>query len=259
MTLKCSLLAAIAAGSVLFPVALPASPVVQVDTAEFDAGILQEATTTIIKHTFLIKNPGDSLLVISEVRPSCGCTTVGFDSIIPPGKTGHVTVEVNTENFKEGAFEKIVTVISNANKYSPYRLHIKGVKLNIIITEPASAKFNAGKGRDTGATILLKTDRKNFSVTSVIFHPRQDTNEPLNWQSAIPMSFSLTRMPDTVEAEPAVSGKTAPVEPRRSIYKLQIPYSLKGGNTLYGQLTVTTNIPEKPELKINAEIEPVKP
>jgi hypothetical protein len=47
----------------------PTGPMISVDTEEFDAGTLKASTTGSVKHAFKIKNTGDSVLVIRDVRP----------------------------------------------------------------------------------------------------------------------------------------------------------------------------------------------
>jgi hypothetical protein len=44
-------------------------PMISVDTEEFDAGTLKASSTGSIKHVFKVKNTGDSVLVIRDVRP----------------------------------------------------------------------------------------------------------------------------------------------------------------------------------------------
>ena len=89
-----------------------------VDTIDYNAGAVREGVMPLtITHTFRIRNTGDSMLRLTSVRPGCGCTTVGFDSIIPPGKTGAVTVNVNAQGFGGGEFHKGVTVEFNGGRY----------------------------------------------------------------------------------------------------------------------------------------------
>lgn len=258
MSLRNLLVVFIATGSVALTASLSAAPQIAVDSADFDVGVIKEGYSTSIRHSFLVTNPGDSLLLIEEVRPGCGCTTAGFDSVIPPGKIGRIKVEVNTEHFPEGEFQKRISITSNALNNSPFNLTIRGIKRNIISTDPDAVNFHAGIGRDTGVTILLKTDRKDFSVIGVTFSPNQN-NDALGWRSSIPMAFSLTKIPDTVEAGAAVSKTGTPAVLPVFVYKLKIPGSPNSKEEVYGQLVITTNLPEKPELKISGMVEASKP
>jgi hypothetical protein len=45
------------------------SPEISVDSANFDLGIIHSGKITSAKHAFKIKNTGDSVLVIKQVKP----------------------------------------------------------------------------------------------------------------------------------------------------------------------------------------------
>ncbi len=74
---------------------------------------------------FVIKNTGDKPLIISNVAPSCGCTTPDWtkDPILP-GKTGKIKVHYNTQILN--SFQKIVEVYSNDPKNGRSVVYIKG-------------------------------------------------------------------------------------------------------------------------------------
>lgn len=76
-----------------------------------DFGKLKEGDAAIAEFAF--KNTGDKPLIIQNVRPSCGCTTPYWSKDpINPGKG------------RPGAFNKSITVTSNAGKEV---LYIKGI------------------------------------------------------------------------------------------------------------------------------------
>ena len=68
---------------------------------------------------------GDKPLIISEVKPSCGCTTPEWskDPILP-GKSTQIKVGYNTGI--KGAFNKLIEVYSNDPQNSRSVLYIKG-------------------------------------------------------------------------------------------------------------------------------------
>lgn len=62
---------------------------------------------------FTFKNVGNEVLIISDVRKSCGCTTPTWSKEpILPGQTGEIKVGYDTKNI--GQFSKTITVLSNA-------------------------------------------------------------------------------------------------------------------------------------------------
>jgi hypothetical protein len=67
-----------------------------------------------VMHSFDFRNEGDAPLVIDQVRPSCGCTTLKDwpREPIGPGEGGTITVEFNSTGFP-GPIEKTVQVSTN--------------------------------------------------------------------------------------------------------------------------------------------------
>jgi len=76
-----------------------------------------------VTHEFKFTNDGTSALVISDVKPSCGCTTPDWTrEPINPGESGSIKATYNAAS--TGAFNKTITVSSNTG--SPVVLRIKG-------------------------------------------------------------------------------------------------------------------------------------
>jgi hypothetical protein len=83
---------------------------------------------------FKFRNSGKSPLIISEVKGQCGCTTLpdGWPKEpIMPGASGTIKVKYDTQ--RVGAFDKKVTITSNA-KTASKQVTIKGV-----VKAPAAA------------------------------------------------------------------------------------------------------------------------
>ena len=75
---------------------------------------------SVFKFTNMMKKP----LVISNVKPSCGCTVANWTKTpVLHGKTGVITLHYNTKI--PGTFNKTITVRSNA-KNGTVILRIKG-------------------------------------------------------------------------------------------------------------------------------------
>ncbi|MEY4274872.1 MAG: hypothetical protein RL638_1820, partial [Bacteroidota bacterium] len=64
-------------------------------------------------YSFEFTNTGKAPVVISNVQPSCGCTTPEWTrEPIMPGKTGKVTASYNSTG-RPGNFNKSITVVNN--------------------------------------------------------------------------------------------------------------------------------------------------
>ncbi|MDX1470210.1 MAG: DUF1573 domain-containing protein [Flavobacteriaceae bacterium] len=76
------------------------------------------------ERVFKFTNTGDEVIVISNVKTSCGCTVPSFPKEpILPGQTGEITVKYDTKRI--GSFSKTLSVISNASNPTQ-TLKIKG-------------------------------------------------------------------------------------------------------------------------------------
>ncbi len=72
-----------------------------------------QAAGATVEHMFVVTNTGDQTLEISDIVPSCTCTTVMPNKAeLEPGKSIGITVSVDTTGFT-GLTERIATLKSN--------------------------------------------------------------------------------------------------------------------------------------------------
>ncbi|PHS10337.1 MAG: hypothetical protein COA88_02530 [Kordia sp.] len=104
------------------------------ETASANSGVFDFKTETIDygavnkntdgNRTFTFKNTGDSPIIITSVKGSCGCTVATKPSKpIMPNETAVIGVKYDTK--RVGPFSKTITVVSNASEKSKV-LRIKG-------------------------------------------------------------------------------------------------------------------------------------
>lgn len=90
------------------------SAIIEFDTKEYDFGTITEGEK--VEGVFNIKNTGKVDLIITSVKPSCGCTTPNWTKdAIAPGTTGEIKFVFNSAN-RVGKQNKSITVKSNAEK-----------------------------------------------------------------------------------------------------------------------------------------------
>lgn len=87
--------------------------------SNFDFGKVKKGDK--VQHVYEITNTGSNPLVISEVKPGCGCTVPDFTKEpIMPGKKGKITLHFDSTNF-DGNVNKYADVFANVEK-TPIKL-----------------------------------------------------------------------------------------------------------------------------------------
>ena len=106
-----------------------------------------------ITQDFEIRNDGSTDLVISDVKPACGCTVANYDRTIAPGKTGKVHVVVDTANFS-GPVAKGVTVFTNDASNPQVELTVRAKIEPYIAVKPGFARYTIVKDEAKEGTIV---------------------------------------------------------------------------------------------------------
>ncbi|WP_027001138.1 DUF1573 domain-containing protein [Hugenholtzia roseola] len=84
---------------------------IQFDNPVYNFGTVSEGTE--VEHTFEFTNTGDSPLIISDVKPSCGCTTPDYTKEpIAPNQKGKIVLKFDSKG-KAGNNDKATTVFAN--------------------------------------------------------------------------------------------------------------------------------------------------
>ncbi|NIF03846.1 DUF1573 domain-containing protein [Chryseobacterium sp. Tr-659] len=101
------------------PVSNEPSTTVALSENNFDFGKIKKGDK--VEHVYEVTNTGKNPLIISEVKPGCGCTAPDFTKEpIMPGKKGKVTLHFDSSSF-DGNVQKYADVFANVEK-SPIRL-----------------------------------------------------------------------------------------------------------------------------------------
>lgn len=96
---------------------------IEFDKTVHDFGTVNEGE--VVEATFIVKNTGKSDLIITHVRPSCGCTVpVWSKDPIKPGDSSKIVAKFNTAG-KPNRQSKTITLTTNTLKGSEV-LRIKG-------------------------------------------------------------------------------------------------------------------------------------
>lgn len=106
-------------------------PVMNLDKTVHDFGTIENGTPveTIFKYT----NTGNSMLVVSNIKSTCGCTVPSnYTREVAPGETGEFTVKFNGKG--NGKVTKSLTITSNTEKGTEV------VKITANVNNPEAAK-----------------------------------------------------------------------------------------------------------------------
>lgn len=92
---------------------------------EVDFGDVQKSTKQLVKDV-TIYNTGDAPLIITNVKPTCGCTVPSWPKTpIAPGKSATMTIKYSSTT-KVGRFSKAITVLSNSVSQPRLMVRVKG-------------------------------------------------------------------------------------------------------------------------------------
>lgn len=143
--------------------AVVTAPKIEVVPETKDVGTI--AKGQVIDATFVIKNSGGSDLIVSDARPSCGCTVASFDKVIKPGGEGKVVSSVDTKTFS-GPISKSILLVSNDPDRPQMNLFVKAnVKPFVDVLPQPFVRFSVIKGDAAGQDVILLSDEKTFKPT----------------------------------------------------------------------------------------------
>jgi hypothetical protein len=126
-----------------------------------------------LKTKVKIKNVGTEKLVISNVKPSCGCTTAPLDKDqLNPGETATIDVTFNVGH-RGGVNSKTIRISSNDpnNSTIVYRLNANVVKaITVTPTYFAFSQMKVGE-KSTARVTIQNTSKKDVTLTETASTP----------------------------------------------------------------------------------------
>ncbi|HYX09807.1 MAG TPA: DUF1573 domain-containing protein [Bacteroidales bacterium] len=228
------------------------------DTESHDFGKFKEESGP-VSYKFTFTNTGNVPLVIQDVRASCGCTTPSWTKKpVIPGGTGFISATYNPSN-RPGAFEKTITVTSNADP-SVDVLHIKG---EVIPKEKTVEELYPVQVEN----IRMKTN--HFAFSRIYSNQKETKNIDIVNTSGEPATISFTNVPSYIkmEATPStlkpgekgiISATYDAAAKHQWGYMIdRLNMSVNGKSPSMARITVTANIEEDfssltPEQKASA-------
>lgn len=117
--------------------AAAAGPVIALERTVNDFGDVKVGD--LVQTHFCLTNTGDALLVIDEIRTSCGCTKA-FNSVkeVPPGQKAEITVRYNSSGLSSGRKTQSVIVRSNDQNKPETKIQIFANVVHPVAIEPTT-------------------------------------------------------------------------------------------------------------------------
>lgn len=190
------------------PVPADGGPRISLATEELDFGVSYDESKLdgVIRFT----NTGDSLLVVQNVRTSCGCTAAALlKREYAPGESGEI--EVGFSPTGAGRQVKTVTIVTNDPTSPASVVRVAATLVPLVqVTDPTLRLGQVEQGREHVVPLELFSRDPNFRILSVNF----DDNSHITWRE----------VPD---AKPAVAN---PEMPGFRLIELVIDETTPSGN-----------------------------
>jgi len=183
----------------LSALALFAQPAIQFESTTVDFGNIKEADGK-ASRKFEFTNTGNQDLLITSVKPGCGCTATDYTKTpVAPGEKGFITAAYDPHN-RPGSFNKNIKVTTNEPRFdegangSPHVIYIKGTVEKRPPTKYETAGYKNGSGeiriKDNNIRLdLLSNETKSFTIQVMNFSEKTSTFEPIN----LPAYITLTK------------------------------------------------------------------
>jgi len=182
----------------------------------------------LIKHTFVVKNAGTADLLITDVKPACGCTVSEYDKVIKPGAEGKIALTIETKQFS-GPIAKTALVLTNDPTMSQLTLHISANVKPYVETAPYGFfRIQALTGETASSEMILGSDDPAFAPSKI----------------ELPYKFLKTTLVEATEKE-RLPGKGA------KQFKLTLSNSPDAPEGLLGgYVKLQTGVKQQPELEL---------
>jgi hypothetical protein len=163
---------------------------------------------------------------------------VGFDSIIPPGRVGTVTEEVNVSNMHGSSFTKSATITSNAKNSPTMQISMKGVIKEAVSVSPEYVQINKDKNGKFETTITLTSEKADLKIEEVTFKESpQPTDKLPAWQKDLPLPVTFSVIKDSL------------AQKTDHVFTVKISVGFSGSGNKSGEFIFKTDHPDAQEVK----------
>jgi len=200
-------------------------PIIEIPKMRHDFGEVYESDK--FEYSFVVRNKGKDDLVITDVKPGCGCTVANFDKVIAPGQEGEIELVLDGTRV-HGEFSKTAQVHSNDPDHPELTLTIAGKKVSLISVVPDGVIYLQGRYEEViqkEVTISSNEKLPDFKVVGVT----SDIDDKIGYEIK----------PGLKKGEYVLNVKKNP----------ELPMS-----SSFGTITLKTNSTKAPEYKLQVQV-----
>jgi hypothetical protein len=147
---------------------LLAEPRIVCDQPTFDFGARD--ASEVVEHTFTLKNSGTADLVISAIRPACGCTAANLTrQTIPPGESAELSTRLTLAG-RSGELHKSILIESNDQANPALQLALVGKTATDFEIQPSLLvlRKDSPSKPATGSVQIRATDGSAFEIGELL-------------------------------------------------------------------------------------------
>ncbi|MBD3347146.1 MAG: DUF1573 domain-containing protein [Chitinivibrionales bacterium] len=215
------------------------APEISFEKTDYHYGTFKERAHERISYSIAVGNKGTETMKINDVRKSCGCTDVTYDTLIKPGKTGHIKPVIDLKGIR-GMMTKSVTVLSNDPEKPSQKIHLKAYIIPFVHIQSRYIRLVVGNNPKK-VDVFIKADIKDFKVTDMYLYNMnkgEDKGRPIS----IPFKLSSLNKKDKHGTHQ---------------YRLSLPPPSLN-DSVYGIFVLKTNHPKRPEIRVQGAVEVVR-
>jgi hypothetical protein len=147
---------------------LLAEPRIVCNQPTFDFGARD--ASEVVEHTFTLKNSGTTDLVISAIRPACGCTAANLTrQTIPPGESAELSTRLTLAG-RSGELHKSILIESNDPANPALQLALVGKTAADFEIQPSLLvlRKDSPSKPATGSVQIRATDGSAFEIGELL-------------------------------------------------------------------------------------------
>lgn len=171
-----------------------AQPQIQFQETTHDFGKIKEEGGKVTGR-FIFTNVGTEDLILTNVRPGCGCTAANYTKDpVAPGQQGFIDATYNPYN-RPGGFNKNIRVTTNEPRFTdgsnsaPHMIFIKGEVIKRPPTEFEKAGYTKSNGMARFFEPNVKLDVLNTQKVKDTFQVRNFWTKPVKFEMNAPKEY----------------------------------------------------------------------